>query len=327
MGKLDQKDSKEFDEIDLQYLKESTVSFFDTVGFYFYKVISFIIRKWLIFLIAIILGIGFGYYKSSLGNSQYISKLSKNGGHNEITILLAPNFGSIDYLNELVQKGFNDFSSSEGLIHAELKGVDDIYNYLEEEPTRQKTLSIIASKVDSYAELVENYSTSKGYHYQELILLAKGNFDYNKFIEELQNYFNNQDYFKKRREIGISNLTLREDELRKDLVYLNNYLDKLDNTVNTISYKDEKTKNGIEEVLSMKRKTLRSIEKIEVEKLESNQVIFVINTFLKDKDSEFQNEVLNLSPTKQMVKYAIIFSFILLAFFGIKKIFSRYKGM
>ncbi|WP_010250429.1 hypothetical protein [Myroides injenensis] len=326
MGKLDQKDSQEFDEINLQYLKESTVSFFDTVGFYFYKVISFIIKKWLIFLIAIILGIGFGYYKSTL-NSQYISKLSKNGGYNEITILLAPKFGSIDYLNQLVQNGFNDFSTSEGLVHAELKGVDDIYSYLEEGSTRQKTLSIIASKVDSYTELIENYSTSKGYQYQELVLLAKGDFDCNKFIEELQNYFNNQDYFKKRREIGISSLALKEEELRKDLVYLNNYLSKLDNTVNTTSHKGENAKNSINEVFSMKRKTLRSLEKVEVEKLESNQVIYVVNTFLKDSNSELKKEVISTSPAKQMVKYAIVFSFILLVIFGIKNVFSRYKGM
>ena len=73
-------------EIDIFQLSKSIGNFFDRINAAIFQSIQFFVRNWVVVLILLIVGFGFGWY------------LDSNKKSFENQVIVTPNFGSVDYL-------------------------------------------------------------------------------------------------------------------------------------------------------------------------------------------------------------------------------------
>lgn len=276
----------EFDEANLLDIKTATVSLLDTAGFFVFKIIKYITRKWMYLALGLILGGILGYiqyrnYHKMLQTAEF----STSNGEEEYAILLSPKYNSIDYLDQLVQVKFSDKLDYTQIKSSKLEGIDDVFSFLGQDSLYPKIFENLIGKVERFDEAIHNYAVSKNYPYQLLKIKVAQPFEIKGFISDLQTHFNQHPYFAKRKQIELASLTLEKETLEEELKGIHTYGSLLDK----------------------KQEILKRLKEIEIAQLESQEVLYVvdyiaINPVLATTEYSIERKI-----AKDLVKVMLLF--------------------
>ena len=190
--------NNEDQEIDLVVISKKISNFFNGINTSIFRAIQFFIRNWIIVLILILAGFGFGWF---------LDKTQKSYKHE---IIVAPNFGSTDYvyskinlINSKIKEGDTLFlKNTVGILQPknlkiiEVKPVADVYNFIKNKPENFELIKLMAEDGD-IKKVLEDNMTSKNYTYQTIILSTNKKISEDNLIKPLLNYLNTTDYYSK----------------------------------------------------------------------------------------------------------------------------------
>jgi len=190
--------NNEDQEIDLVVISKKISNFFHGINTSIFKAIQFFIRNWIIVLILILTGFGLGWFLDSTQKSY------------KHEIIVAPNFGSTDYvyskinlINSKIKEGDTLFlKNTVGILQPknlkiiEVKPVADVYNFIKNKPENFELIKLMAEDGD-IKKVLEDNMTSKNYTYQTIILSTKKKISEDNLIKPLLNYLNTTDYYSK----------------------------------------------------------------------------------------------------------------------------------
>ena len=190
--------SNEDQEIDLGVISKKINNFFLGIGTSIFRIIQFFIRNWIIVLILVLAGFVLGWFLDSTQKSY------------KHEIIVAPNFGSTDYLyakidlinskikevDTLFLKNNVGIQQPKNLNIIEVKPVADVYNFIKNKPENFELIKLMAEDGD-IKKVLEDNMTSKNYTYQTIILSTKKKISEDNLIKPLLKYLNTTDYYNK----------------------------------------------------------------------------------------------------------------------------------
>ncbi|EHQ42508.1 hypothetical protein [Myroides odoratus] len=301
--KEDNQNTKEFDEVDLLDIKKAAVSLLDTVGFFMYKTGKYIAGKWVFITLGLLLGLILGYVRyNSHQKMLQTAEFSSAKGEVEYTLILAPKYNSIDYLDQLSLVKFSDQLGYTQIKASKLDGLDDIFSFVGQDSLYSKVFENLASKAESLGEAIHNYATSKNYPYQLLKIKAEQPFDIDKFIADLQTHFNEHPYFIKRKQIELGALTKEKEVLEEELKGIQGYAILLEKKGSNL---EEQTRYI--ELLAKKKEILSRLRALEITQLESHEVLFVLDYITENPILTKDEPSIERQIAKDIVKFVLLF--------------------
>lgn len=282
--------SDKTEEIDLMDIKNAIASFIEAIGF-------FIFRQWYLILIGLLISvfINFQHIKTYL--------VSENNVRKELSysILLAPQFESIDYLDQLVSSNFKDKIVDEAIQKAKLIGIDDLYTFLEKDSLRVSIFKSINSKLEIFEEAIHNYPLSKNYRFQLLQLDVSSTFNIDEFLLKLNNHFDDNVFFRTKQKI-------ENERIDNQLIVLRKVLEPTE----TIALKSI-------DAVKLQQYAIDQIAKLEQEKVTTSNVIYVVDYFKVERDAA------GLSPMKKLIIDSFKYVVLLLLLGGVIDLLRYYK--
>lgn len=190
--------NQENQEIDLFQVFKSVGRFFEKINTGIFRCIQFFVKKAIVIIVLVILGIGLGFY---------LDKTQKKFDHQ---IIVTPNFKSADYLyskinliNSKIIEGDTAFlKNSVGLKHPEIlkgikiKPITDVYKFIENKNENFELIKLMAEAGD-INKILEDNLTSKNYTNHEIIVKTDELASDESTIQPILNFLNESDYFKK----------------------------------------------------------------------------------------------------------------------------------
>ena len=196
------------DEIDLSIISRSIRNLFSTISSFIYNCIQFLIRNIIIIVILVIVGVALGYFLKS-GDKKY-----------EHNITVTPNFGSVEYLYDkidLLQSKIANrdtiflksagFTTSDQLLRIDIKAIVDIYKFVKTDDVNYKTFELLADGAN-VSKVIEDAPTARNYKFHKIEFVTRGKIG-DKLIQELLNYLNNSEFYKKIQAEYISELKVK----------------------------------------------------------------------------------------------------------------------
>jgi len=292
-----EKQHSEFDDASAVDIKKAAVSLLDTVGFFAYSIIKYLGKKWMYILLGVILGLALGYKKYNSHQKMLQTAEFSVSNEMEYSILLAPQFNSMDYLDQLVQTKFRDKLSYTDIQMAKLEGLDDLFEFIAQDSLHGKTLQSLSSNVSSISELVKSYPVSKNYAYQLLTIKATQPFEIETFIADLQAHFNQQPYFATRKQIALKEQAADQARIEEELALVTLEIKK---TV-------EKGTNVAKDLLEKRKNLIAEQAQLEIKQLEGNQVVFVQGYIEKTSELLGENTSIEKQIAKDIIKLVLLF--------------------
>lgn len=311
MDKQEKQQNSEFDEANLLDIRKATVSLLDAMGFFAFKTMQYFAKKWVYILLGLVVGLGSGYVKYSAHQKMLQAPEVSTSSEVEYSILVAPQYNSIDYLDQLVQTKFRDKLNYTQIKTAKLAGLDDVFAFVSQDSLYAKVFEVLASKATNMDEAINFYTLSKNYPYQLLTIQATSPFEIEKFVSDLQNHFNQQDYFAARKQINIKNLTAEKDRLEEELNATTVYASLLQNKAHEGTPKGAAKEVGEQaqylELLNKKKAIIAQLAQIEREQLEKKQVLLVLDYVEKTEQLMGDGSSIGKQIAKDVVKFILLF--------------------
>ncbi len=284
-------------EIDLDQVSMKVKNVISRVNDSFFDGILFIKRYILVVIALIIVGAGYGYY---------IDSKSKAYQH---SILVTPNFGSVDYLYEQVKninskiyQGDTVFLNGIGVKRArhlaklEIEPVVDIYNYVTEENglniinrenVKFSLFRQLADKRDM-TEVLEEQATAKNYKNHLITIITSGTIDKEEMVQPLLDYLNSSSYFKEIQKEALQSLEVKIAEndsmVKQANVILSHMSDKGSNGSATVLLNE---KTGLNDILVIKDQLIRQQAANKIRKIDYSNTVKEISTMLNSKKVSF----------------------------------------
>jgi len=190
--------NQENQEIDLFQVFKNVGRFFEKINTGIFRCIQFFIKKAIVIIVLLVVGIGVGFY---------LDKIQKKFDHQ---IIVTPNFKSTDYLyskinllNAKIIEGNTAFlKDSVGLKNPEIlkgikiKPITDVYKFIENKTENFELIKLMAEAGD-INKILEDNLTSKNYTNHEIIVKTDELASDESTIQPILNFLNESDYFKK----------------------------------------------------------------------------------------------------------------------------------
>lgn len=310
MNNEENKRQEQFEEIDLEYLKQAAFKSLDNLGFSLYKMVKSVLKRWYILLMALVLGCLTGYILGGKSNGFSVQPTVYK-------IMIAPQYESVDYLTRLVDANFDFDFNSQTIKKSSLQVVEGLYDFVGNDGVKAAIFGNLNSKFSSADEGVGFFATSKYYHFQEVVLEVDADFDVEVFLKELEQHVNNVSYYSERKRVGQELLLMKDSELKMSLQRLNAYLE----TPTFVQGLDSE-KVDISGVVTAKRDLLAEIELNTLALLESDKIFFVVHYLEIGGGDIMQSKgsVLTKETLKKMVMFSGVFlclSFVLIGVFAL----------
>jgi hypothetical protein len=208
------------EEVDLGYLFSKIGDFFKGIVKAIYAVIAFFIRFWIVTVVLLLVGFGLGYYLDSVQTEVY-----------DNTVIVIPNFESVDYLYESVDEinskiAFNDTIFLKEALGPEyqylkkikIEAIPDIYNFVAQSREHIDVFRILFENQE-LEEFIEDMPTSKNYKYHKINFRIAGK-DSQELIEKFLSNINSNEHFLAYKEAYVENNQLQLDETTKMLTQI-----------------------------------------------------------------------------------------------------------
>lgn len=307
-------------EIDLGRVISKIGNFFTSILDRFFDFFLFVKRNIIVLSILFIIGAGLGFY---------LDKNDKNYNH---TIIVTPNFGSIDYLYNTIQlinskKKENDtlFFKEIGVSNVKdfnsinIEPIIDVFTFITNKPENFELIKLMAEDGD-LEKIIKNDVTSKNYPFHLIKVNTNTIVAYKSTIEPILNYLNNSDYFNKLKEQNLENL--RNRILANDVTInqINTILAEFSNTT-TSNQKSDKLiyyneNNQLNEIIKNKKELIYEKGQIQLNLISSDKIIKDIGVTLNIKNNKgLHNKMKLILP--------ILFIFIFLLFSLLKDYYKK----
>lgn len=298
-------------EIDLAQISKKIGIFLDRVSTSIFKIIQFFVKNWVTVLILIVLGFGTGFLLESYKKSY------------QHQIIVAPNFGSTDYLYSKIElidakikegdtlflKNTVGIQNPDNLKKIEIEPIADVYNFINNKPENFELIKLMAEDGDIKKVLQENI-TSKNYTYQTIVLTTKNKTSEEKLVKAFLKYFNASDYYNKIQKETYQNIQLKMRKNDTIIKQIDGLLDNFSKSTNS-SAKNDKL------VYYNENTQLNDIIKTK-ETLINEQAIHQIELIAYDKiikESSIITNIKNEKTTERYLKFILPVLFVLLFIF------------
>lgn len=208
------------EEVDLGYLFSKIGDFFKGIVKAIYSVIAFFVKFWIVTVVLLVVGFALGYYLDSTKTEVY-----------DNTVIVIPNFESVDYLYESVEEinskiAFNDSlylkealgPRFRNLRKIKIEAIPDIYNFVAQSREHIDVFRILFENQE-LEEFIEDVPTSKNYKYHKLNFRIAGK-ESQELIEAFLEDINNNEHFLAYKEAYTENNQLQLAETAKMLAQI-----------------------------------------------------------------------------------------------------------
>lgn len=224
--------NNEDQEIDLSVISQKINNFFQGISTSIFRIIQFFIRNWIIILILFLAGFGLGWFLDSTQKSY------------KHEIIVAPNFGSTDYLSskiELINSKINEgdtiflkevvgIQQPKNLKMIEVKPIADVYNFIKNRPENFELIKLMAEDGD-IKKILDESMTSKNYTNQAILISTGKKVSEEKLIQPLLKYLNTTDYYNKIQKETYYNITTKMKQNDSIIKQIDGVLSNFSNTL------------------------------------------------------------------------------------------------
>ena len=235
-------------EIDLSQISKKIGDFFEGLSNSIFSGILYIKRNIVIFISLFIIGVAIGYY---------LDKTSNSYGHE---IIVAPNFGSTDYLYDkidLLQSKIKEkdtvFLKSIGiqkpksLGQIQIEPIIDIYNFVNSNTTlannAQNTQNFelvkLLSEDGDINKVIKEKTTSKNYGRHIIHISTKGFVTNKSMIDPLMTYLNQNEYYQNVQNVYVNNIKTKMKQNEAIIGQIDNVLNEFSSTTSNNQKSDK----------------------------------------------------------------------------------------
>lgn len=201
------------EEIDLGYLVNRVIKFFRSGIKLLYGIILFFLKYWIITLVLIILGIGYGLLKDNPNKKTYQSEA-----------IVIPNYESVDYLYAAIEEINSKIKVRDTVFLKSFLGADykklkriqiepiaDIYNTMSKSREQIDVFRIIYQNQD-FDKFIDNLATSKYFKYHKVSFTTAGEGYSEEIISNVFSYWNSNQHFLAYQEMFKENVAFQETQ-------------------------------------------------------------------------------------------------------------------
>lgn len=276
-------------EIDLQTVFRRIGDFFEWINTMLFRMIQFFIKNAIVVVVLVIVGVAIGIYLDSTRKTY------------DQRIIVAPNFGSSDYLYSKINllkakvaevdtiylKEVVGLQHPKILKSIEIKAITDVYQFIEDKDKNFDLIKLMSE--DAGLQKVLNDSiTSKNYTYHKIYLTTNSLVSDQDFIQPLLNYLNKSDYYNKIQAISFKNLQyeiVQNDTIVAQINTVLNGFSKGKNTKNDkLVYYNENTQ--LNDVIRTKEDIIRNQGKNRIKLVRFDKTIKEISSLLNIKKTQ-----------------------------------------
>lgn len=196
-------------DVDLSAVSRSIGNAFRNLNTFFYRCIRFVMRNIILIGALFVIGAGLGYWLDSMDKGTYNTQ-----------IIVAPNFGSTDYLYAKIEQMESKLKEHDtvflnkigikdpkDLKKIQISPVIDVFKFVGNSgsETNYRLLELMAQDGD-IKKIVADNTTSKNYPYHMITFTTSGRTTYEKTITPLLVYLNDNNHFKKIQQAYLKNV-------------------------------------------------------------------------------------------------------------------------
>ncbi len=220
-------------EIDLSQISKKIGGFFEGIATKFFRMILFFKRNIIWVGLLLIIGAGLGYYFDKC------VKVYDN------SIIVSPNFGSVDYMNAKIElinskveegdtlflKNVVGIKDSEKFKGIAITPITDVYKFIDNKAQNFELIKLMAEDGD-IKKIVNESMTSKNYPFHLISFSTIGPTSNENTVNPIMNYLNNSDYFKKIQKEYVQNVKIKMAENDSIISQINGFLNAFKRDVN-----------------------------------------------------------------------------------------------
>ena len=265
--------SNDSQEIDLTYLSKKTLSFFDTLGYFFYLFFRFLIKNIIVLSVLLIIGAVAGYFLDKRSGETYKHE-----------ILVVPNFNSNSYLYNKVQN--IDLKDSK-IKSIKVEPVLDVYQFIKEEWNNLEVAKYLSENNIEFTKYQPESNVEKLYRYHLITLETKGLDKGGKIIDSLLNDFNKDSFFLDRQKVEIENTKAVINDLNSSVSNINQILQKIGTANSSAGELNIEMYSELNNLVNSKKSAVLDINKYKIYQLEQSKIIFPASKMLNIKEKSF----------------------------------------
>lgn len=276
-------------EIDLQTVFGRVGDFFEWINTILFRIIQFFLKNAIVVVVLVIVGVAIGSYLDSTRKTY------------DQRIIVAPNFGSSDYLYSKINLLKAKIAEVDtiylkevvGLQHPkilksiEIKAITDVYQFIEDKDKNFDLIKLMSEDA-GLQKVLSDSITSKNYTYHKIYVTTNSLVSDQDFVQPLLNYFNQSDYYNKIQAISLKNLQyeiVQNDTIIAQINTVLNGFSKVKNAKNDkLVYYNENTQ--LNDVIRTKEDIIRNQGKNRIKLVRFDKTIKDISSLLNIKKAQ-----------------------------------------
>lgn len=286
-------------EIDLSMVSKKIGSFFENIATQIFKAFLFFKRNKVWVGILFVLGAGLGYY------------LDKSSKVYDNQLIVAPNFGSTDYLYAKIELINSKIEDGDTIFLKEVVGVKnplklkgisvtpimDVYKFIDNKAQNFELIRLMAEDGD-IKKVVNESITSKNYPYHIISFTTVDLTSNEASVQPILNYLNDSNYYKTIQKEYVNNVKIKMVENDSIIGQINGFLNTFNNTVNGTQKSDKlvyyNENSQLDEIIKTKDLLVTEQGNRRLELVNLDKIIKDSSTTLNIKNSKALNGKLKL---------------------------------
>ncbi|WCM41194.1 hypothetical protein MG290_09515 [Flavobacterium sp. CBA20B-1] len=294
-------------EVDVKYMANRAGNFYNKMLYSIYRLLRFVKKRWYVFLVLIAVGVGLGIYMNASKSSRLRHEL-----------IVVPNFGSIDYLNQKIKdydrlklnKELISLNAGNEVYDLKIEPIYDAYNYILTDPVHFEAFKVLSDRAIDMEKYSKSKLASKNYKYHVLTVYTDGLGNTDLTIDKVLEDLNSDTYFNQRKNIEKANTLAKRTEISRSIEQVNGLFERLgsENKVNDI------TMNAYPELADMltaKEALLKQLNAVDVQLIEQEQVVYLATKMMNIPVRPFLPYFITLP-------FLFVVCYILIAYFNSK---------
>jgi len=276
-------------EIDLLTVFGRIGDFFEWINSMLFRMIQFFVKNAIVVVVLGIVGVAIGTYLDSTQKTY------------DQRIIVAPNFGSSDYLYSKINllkakiaevdtiylKEVVGLQQPKILKRIDIKAITDVYQFIEDKDKNFDLIKLMSEDA-GLQKVLSDSITSKNYTYHKIYLTTNSLVNDQDFVQPLLNYLNKSDYYNKIQAISYKNLQYEIVQNDTILAQINTVLNGFSNGKNAkndkLVYYNENTQ--LNDVIRTKEDIIRNQGKNRTKLVRFDKTIKEISATLNVKKSQ-----------------------------------------
>lgn len=276
-------------EIDLLQIPQKVGDFFGWINSMLFRMIQFFVKNAIVVVVLGIVGVAIGTYLDSTQKTY------------DQRIIVAPNFGSSDYLYSKINllkakiaevdtiylKEVVGLQQPKILKRIDIKAITDVYQFIEDKDKNFDLIKLMSEDA-GLQKVLSDSITSKNYTYHKIYLTTNSLVNDQDFVQPLLNYLNKSDYYNKIQAISYKNLQYEIVQNDTILAQINTVLNGFSNGKNAkndkLVYYNENTQ--LNDVIRTKEDIIRNQGKNRTKLVRFDKTIKEISATLNVKKSQ-----------------------------------------